>query len=174
MEITYTGGTSFLIKGERTVAIDAAEKPDLGTIVLRSSRKRNAKLLVNGPGEYEIGGGLIASIALGDRLVHAVGGDGINIVHLVGDERRLDDRGLEAIGKVDVLLLEADAPRRAQTAISDLVPRVVIPYGPHAAEVCAAAGVKNAEPQSRFTWNGTTAPVKALLLKAPASKRRAA
>src|ERR687886_2335735 len=136
MEISYGGGASFLIKGERTVVINPVDKTVQADIVLRTDRKRATKLLVNGPGEYEIGGVLIASLASGDRMVHAVEVDGINVVHVTPDERRLSERDLETIGKVDVLLVEAGDLRLAQTAVSDLIPRVIVPFGPHAVEVC--------------------------------------
>jgi hypothetical protein len=174
MEIMYAGSDSFLIKGEQTVAINPVEKTSEANIVLRTDRKRSTKLIVNGPGEYEIGGVLIASIASGDRMLHAVEVDGINIVHLVGYEKRLSEQDLETIGKVDVLLVGASDARLAQTAVSDLIPRVIIPFGPHAAEICAASGVKDAAAQSKFTWNGATTPPKAVLLKAPPPKKRAA
>jgi hypothetical protein len=171
MEITYAGANSFVLKGERTVVINPSASTERADIPLYTRRQKSKKLLINGPGEYEIGGVLVTSVALGDDLVHAVEVDGINVLHLTGDARKLTDRDLSAIGKVDILLVEAAELKQAQNAVSDLTPRVVIPFGAHAAEVCATSGVKDAQPQARFTWNGVTAPARAMLLKEPAKKR---
>lgn len=171
MEITYAGGTSFVIKGERTIAINPAGKGETGHIALYAQRQKSKKLLANGPGEYEIGGVLITSVAQEAGMAHAVEVDGINVLYLLGDARTLSDRDLAAIGKVDVLLVDTSDLKRAQNALTDLVPRVVVPFGANASEVCAVAGVKTAEPQNRFNWNGATAPPKAVLLKEPGKRR---
>jgi hypothetical protein len=160
-----------VIKGERTVAINPAAKSETGHIALYTIRQKGTKLLANGPGEYEIGGVLITSVAQDTGMAHAVEVDGINVHHLPGDARKLSDRDLAAIGKVDVLLVDSTDLKRAQNAVTDLVPRVVIPFGANAVEVCAVAGVKGAEPQNRFSWNGLSAPPKAVLLKEPGKRR---
>jgi hypothetical protein len=51
---------------------------------------------------------------------------------------------------------------------------VVIPFGAHAAELCVAAGVKDARTEARFTWNGTGKTSKAVMLRAPQKRTRAA
>lgn len=171
MDITYAGEASFVLKGERVVVINPAERNGQADITLFTRRRADRKLIVNGPGEYEIAGVLIATVPVGTGLAHAVELDGINVLHL---ERgaSLNDRDLAAIGKVDVLLIESEDLKQAQAAITDVTPRVVIPFGKHASEVCAAAGVKDAEPQARFSWNGITTPPRAVLLKASTGKRR--
>jgi len=171
MEITYAGAASFVLKGERTVVINPTASTERAHISLHTRRQKSKKLLVNGPGEYEVGGVLITSIALGDEIVHAVEVDGINVLHLSGDVRCLTERDLTAIGKVDVLIVDCRDLKQAQNAVSDLGPRVIVPFGPHAAGLCAAAGVKDAQPQARFSWNGVTTPPRAVLLKEPAKKR---
>lgn len=171
MEITYAGANSFLLKGERTIAINPTAAGERGHIALYTRRQKSKKLLINGPGEYEVGGVLVTSVALGEEIAHAVEVDGINVLHLTGDARKLSERDLTSIGKVDVLLVDTADVKQAENAVSDLVPRVVIPFGAHAAEICATAGVKDAQPQARFSWNGVAASTKAVLLKAPARKR---
>jgi hypothetical protein len=86
----------------------------------------------------------------------------------------LTEREVLALGKIDVLLLPADDLRAAQSLVTDLVPRVVIPFGANAAELCAALGVPGATLESRFAWNGTAATPRAVLLKPVAARRRAA
>jgi hypothetical protein len=173
MDITYAGGASFTVKGERTIAINPSGRDHGADIVLHSARQKRGKLIVNGPGEYEIGGVLIATVETGGKtLVHAVEVDGVNIVHVGGDPAGLSERDLAVIGPVDVLLIEASDVKAAQTAVTSLTPRVIIPFGGHAAEVCATVGISGAEPQNRFSWNGVTTPAKAVLLKEPGTRRK--
>lgn len=173
MDITYTGGASFVVKGERTIAINPAARKTDADIVLHSVRQKRGKLVINGPGEYEIGGVLIATVEAGGKtLIHALEVDGINVVHLGGNAGSLLERDLATIGPVDVLLLDASDLRSAQSAVASLTPRVVIPFGDQAEAVVAAVGVPKAERQSRFSWNGTTTPARAVLLKVPGTRAR--
>jgi hypothetical protein len=178
MDITYLGGHAFLLKGDRTIAINPPAGTPRQNITLQSARRARSKEIVNGPGEYEIGGCLIVTLEVGPResseLAHAVEISGLNVVHLGTTVRPLNDRAVADIGRVDILLLNADDLRAAQAAVTDLTPRLVIPYGAHAAELCGALGVKDARPQPRLTWNGISAQPKAVLLKPATAKRRAA
>lgn len=174
MDITYAGDDSFLLRGEVTVAINPTAKAD-ARIRLFSDRRREKKLIVNGPGEYEIGDVLITTVPVGKgRLAHAMDLGGIRVLHLPDARTAFDDRTLLEIGRVDILLLAADDLAAAGRVIGDLAPRAVLPYGPFADQVCALVGVKDAEPQPRFNWNGVTALPKATLLKVPGTRRRSA
>jgi L-ascorbate metabolism protein UlaG (beta-lactamase superfamily) len=177
MDITYLDGASFQVRAERLIAINPPNAAP-ADIVLHSKRQTRSKHIVNGPGEYEIGGVLIPTTEVGPKetptLVHALDFDGMSVVHLGAAVPELDDRALDALGRVDVLLLNADDLKAAQAAVRDLEPRVVIPFGQRAAELCAALGVKERRAESRFSWNGVTNPPRAVLLKAPSTRKRAA
>ena len=177
MEIIYLDGATFQIKGDRTVTVNPPPAMAVD-IVLHSVRQKSSKQIVNGPGEYEIGGVLIATVEVGPRqaatLVHGVEVGGVNVVHLGMGEPELDERAFDALGAVDVLLVNADEPAAAQAAVRNLEPRIVIPFGPKAAELCAALGVKEPRAEPRFSWNGLSAAPKAVLLKATRSRKRAA
>lgn len=177
MEINYAGGEGFLLRADQVVAIN----PTRGTkadIVLHGRRRNGRKLIVDGPGEYEIGGTLIATLQVGSgsdtALAHAVEIGGVNVVYLGHCPERLTAEHCDTLGRVDVLLVNTANLSAAERAVRDLAPRVVIPYGPHAAELCAAAGVKEARPEARFSWNGTGKAPKALLLRSPQKRTIAA
>jgi hypothetical protein len=170
MEITYGGKASFFLKGETSVVIDGSD----ASIKLYTTRQRSQKLKANGPGEYEIGGVLVTTLDVGGSYAHAITLDEINVLHLSGDPSKLSTRDIESLGRIDILIVRADDARAAQSAIGDITPRVVIPFGNNAAEVASASGVKDAEPQNRFAWNGVVTPPKAVLLKEPAGKKKAA
>jgi len=175
MDITYGGGASFLVKGERAVALNPAPQSPRTDIVLYSSRQGSG--IVDGPGEYEIGGVLIVTEEAGPRgcgaLAHGVEIQGINVVHLGAQVHDLTERQTAAFGSVDVLILNADDPRAAQRAVQALEPRVVLPFGSKAAELCSELGARDLQPEARFTWSGGTPP-KVVLLKESESKKRAA
>ena len=180
MDITYLGGASFLLKGERVVAINPAQKARAADVLLHSSRQHDRTLIVDGPGEYEIGGVLIVTEETGPRasglFSHAVATQGLNVVHLGTRVHDLTERQITAFGPVDVLILSADDVQAAQKAVQALEPRVVLPFGPRATELSSALGARRLEPEARFSWNGSGTPPKVVLLKKKASggKKRAA
>jgi hypothetical protein len=170
MEITYGGKASFTMRGEKSVSIDGSD----ADIALFTRRQKSDRLKINGPGEYEVSGVLITTLNQSGTLLHAITLDDINIAHVSAPEGTLSERDLAAIGRIDVLLVQAVDVKAAQAAIADLSPRVVIPFGPHALEIAASLGVKNAEPQPRFAWNGVSTPPRAVLLREPGTRRKAA
>jgi hypothetical protein len=85
---------------------------------------------------------------------------------------RLSEENLYSIGRVDVLVVDSGQPGAAEALTLDLSPRVVIPFGDHAGQLCATLGVRDATPQDRFSWKGSSAVAKALLLKPQVNPRR--
>jgi hypothetical protein len=176
MEIIYHGDASFLLKAEPSVAINptAAAGAD---IALHSERRNARRLIVNGPGEYEIGGALIVTLRpdkQASHCVHAVNLDGVNVLHSSQSSISLTDGDLTAIGKVDVLIIASDDLKAAEALAVDLSPRVLIPFGPNAEQLCAMLGAREAPAQARFAWNGTGNPPRAVLLKAQTAPRKRA
>jgi hypothetical protein len=170
MEITYGGKAAFTVRGEKSVSIDGPE----ADIALFTTRQKKAALKINGPGEYEVGGVLITSLEVSGTLLYAITLDDINVAHISTSTAGLTERDLAALGRIDVLLVQASDQKAAHEAIADLSPRVVIPFGPTAPAIAAALGVKNAETQPRFIWNGVSAPPKAVLLRESGTRKKAA
>lgn len=177
MDITYLGGASFTLAGTRMVTINA-EAEEKGGISLFSRRQRSAKLRINGPGEYEIGDVLIATVPMGpysaERWAHAVLLDGTNVLFLEGEIGGLTDDALLAIGPVDVVILEAERLPEGVKAVQDLTPRLVLPFGTRAAELCAALGVKDAVPVARVNVTGKNPGAVLLKPRRPAARKRPA
>jgi hypothetical protein len=178
MEVTYLGGSSFSVRDERTVAINPGKGPNGADVELYSKRLQRKGLIVSGPGEYEIRGVLVLTVAAarGARvgLAHGIQVGALNVVHLDVIPEEIATSDLSHLGQVDVLVVNADDLKAAETAVRELTPRVVLPYGGRAAELCAELGVKDAKPLARWSWNGTASTPKAVLLKAPPATRRAA
>lgn len=175
MDITYLGHSSFEVRGDVTVVIDPPS-PRPADLTLYTKRQKDRRCLVNGPGEYEIGGILIvtAAAARSSNLTHAIGLAGLNLVHLGVQIEPLHERDLEAIGKVDILLLSADDLPAAQKAVGILEPRVVLPFGTGASPLCAALGEREIQERARFSWNGVSPVPRAVLLKPSPATRRVA
>lgn len=175
MEVTYLGGASFALQGERSVVINppAGRKADLAVY----SQRQRKKLIVNGPGEYEIGGVLVVSAELpvtgGRTLAHAITLDDLRIVHLGQGAPSVEAGGLEALGRVDILLVDSENIPAAVDVAKALTPRVVVPFGAGAEAVCRGLGIE-AKPEARLNWNGGGKVARAVLLKVPGTRRKAA
>lgn len=178
MEITYAGGTAFKLTGSRTVHFNPASSGVTGEIKLYGRRQRSTRQIVNGPGEYEIGDVLVATVAIeskeGERLVHAVDLDGVSVVLIDTPVSEPHVRRIMGLGRVDVLLIDTGVvtdPRQLVTALS---PRLVIPYGNRAPELCTHLGVLEPQPIAKLSWTAGAKLPKAVLLKAPGRRQRVA
>ena len=176
MEITYGGGASFQIKGDRQILLNPVGRAGQNDIVLHNSRRKDARQIVNGPGEYEIGGVLIISVesrSADRRLNHAVSVGDINVICL-GTTEGIEAAEIEALGRADILLLPTDNLAGAERMIKVFEPRVTLPYGPHAAELCTAMGIKKATVEGHFAWNGLAKVPVATLLRPAGNGKKAA
>jgi hypothetical protein len=161
-------------EGERSVAINPQSKSP-ADIVLYSEKRDAQKLIVNGPGEYEIAGVSIVTARVAGAssgIIHAVNLDGVNVLLVLESSARLSEENLYSVGTVDVLSVNSGEPATAEALAIDLSPRVVIPFGDHADQLCVMLGARDATPQPRFSWNGSSAVAKALLLKPQVNPRR--
>lgn len=166
-DIHYLGHACFRIKGkDGTVICDPYQRMfgfDIGkpaaTVVTISHQHddhnnsavvrplREKLFVVDGPGEYEIGGVLITGVRtfhdhaqgaeLGFNTVYVIHLDDLAFCHLGDLGHELTSAQLSAIGPVDVLFIpvggdETISPAQAPAVISQLEPRLVIPmhYAP--------------------------------------------
>jgi hypothetical protein len=181
VDISYLGENRFLIRGEGTVAVNPERAVPDATVTLHGSKQKRNAGFVNGPGEYEIGGVLIVSLAVGERgsgeLAHSFEVGDLNIVYLGDRLHALTERDVMALGAIDVLIINANSVPLARETVRDLTPRVVIPFGIGAEDLVKSLGIADPQPQAKFSWNGVTKAPAAVLLKAPRgpkSRNRAA
>ena len=159
MEIIWLGHSCFKIKGSNATVITDPYSPDMGYslgkhtahIVTVSHQHpghsyvqgiRGEPRLITGPGEYEVGGGLIMGIATfhdkvkgeerGKNTVYLAEVDEVSICHL-GDLGHVLTAGqVEELGSVDVLLLPMGGvstinASMAAEIVRQLEPKVVVP-----------------------------------------------
>lgn len=154
MEIEYKGATTVTIKSGSTanIVID----PKLSAVGLKDVKLTDAielvtdkdlaidsdqKILIDGPGEYEVSGVSITGISIprfkdaAERKVTAyrleVGGTRVAMLGHVTDS--LDETQLEAIGLVDILIIPVGGnsytldAHAAAKVVNQIDPRIVIP-----------------------------------------------
>ncbi len=89
--------------------------------------------VLDGPGEYEIGGVFFTGIATGhDNVVFVADWDGLTVCHLGDLNRKLTQAEVEALGRVDVLLVPVGGGRalnaaQAAECVALLEPSLVVP-----------------------------------------------
>ncbi len=115
MEIKFLGKNAFLIKGKKeTVLVNPDEEminKNNSRIIVRNEAKievddkENQKVIVMGPGEYEIGGVEIYGFSGGKKeTFYSVVADGVIIGILGKLQEALSDKRAEKISGVDVLM----------------------------------------------------------------------
>ncbi|MGC9040527.1 MAG: MBL fold metallo-hydrolase, partial [Roseiflexus sp.] len=157
--------------------------PDHDNVVaVRPARDRVT--VIDGPGEYEVGGILITGVRtfhdkqkgarLGRNTVYVIHLDDIVFCHLGDLAHELTAQQLEEIGNVDVLFVpvgggETIGPAEAASVISQIEPRVVIPMH-YASEGQSATdlapldrflhelGIKEYVPEERLSLNAGNLP----------------
>ncbi len=159
MEITYIGHSCFKIKGkDSSIVIDPYDPkigyklPKLECDVLLTTHDHfdhhnvdgvsGYKMLIEGPGEYELNGVFIYGIQVfhddkqgeerGKQTIYLIDIDGITLLHLGDLGHELSKETLEKISKVDVLMIPIGGvytigPEKAVKVISSLEPGIVIP-----------------------------------------------
>lgn len=159
MEITWYGHSCFRIT-ERSMAtvvndpFDHSEigynelqlKADIVTISCEGpghsflKAVKGSKWQIKGPGEYEIGGVFLTGVPTGKgeknnndrKMVYVFDYEGVTVAHLGDLHTVLNRKEVDALGKVDVLLVpvggrEGLTPARAAEVVNLIEPGIVIP-----------------------------------------------
>lgn len=161
-DVQYLGHSCFRFRGrdgivltdpfDRSVGLDIGRPtahiltvshshPDHANIAaVRPARER--VFIINGPGEYEVGGVLITGVRtyhdkkkgaeLGQNTVYVIHMDEVVFCHLGDLGHELTTQQIEEIGNIDVLFIpvgsgETIGPSEAVSVISQLEPRIVVP-----------------------------------------------
>lgn len=164
MEITYLGHSSFRIKGKQLIivtdpydeyvgfkmpkvsadiiTISHHHKDHDNTPAIIPTTKREEPFIVDGPGEYEIGGISIYGIASfhdraggekrGENTIYVIKIDGLRLVHLGDLGHKLTEEQQEEINGVDILFIPVGGTytiggSEAIEVISQVEPLIVIP-----------------------------------------------
>lgn len=161
MNITWFGHSCFRIQGEdATLLFNPFKSDEVGlklpkieanAVLLThkhfdhddASAVEGESFVIDGPGEYEIGGAMIYGIPAfhgtsegaerGTVTIYIVKLDGITFCHL-GDfgQKELSEDQMEKIGDIDVLFIPVGGiytigAKEARTVVNQIEPRIVIP-----------------------------------------------
>lgn len=142
MDITYLGGDTVKLAGKNlNVICDPAQS----TAASKSLAKANVvswstdglthpnsvddAMVLDLPGEYEVGGAMITGVATGETTMFAFNIDGVNVVVTGPVEGELSAERLEALGKVDALVIRVADHAAAVALVAKLEPAYVVPVG---------------------------------------------
>ena len=177
MEITYIGHSCFKIKDKTiSMVIDPYDPkigyklPKLSCDVLLTTHDHfdhnyiegvsDYRLLIDGPGEYEVGGCFIYGRAVshdekegGERgkiTMYLITIDGFNILHLGDLGCELSQEDMEKIPNVDVLMIPVGGKytidaEKATKVISALEPSYVIPMHYHTKDLTGVEGLSGVD-----------------------------
>lgn len=180
MEITYLGHSCFRIKGKKNIIVtDPYEHPQLGfkmprvsadivtvshhhqdhnnIAAVKGTTKRKQPFIVDGPGEYEIGGVSIFGIASfhdksggakrGENTIYLITTDGLRLVHLGDLGHKLTEVELEEVNGVDILFIPVGGTytiddNEAIEVIGQIEPRIIIPMHYKTPDMKPAFGIE--------------------------------
>lgn len=159
MDITYLGHSSFRLKGKTTAVVVDPYADDIGIkfpkisadIVTishdhsdhnKSSKVKDVKRVIAGPGEYEISGVSIIGMKTyhdekkgeerGVNTVYVYEIDGVRLCHLGDLGHKLSDKKIGEIGDIDVLFIPVGGvytidSKKASELARDMEPRYIVP-----------------------------------------------
>lgn len=179
MEIIYLGHSSFRIKGKKNIIVTDPYDESVGfkmprvsadivtvshhhqdhnnASVVKGTTKRKEPFVVDGPGEYEIGGVSIFGIACdhdkssgakrGENTAYLINLDGLRLAHLGDLGHKLNETQLEELNGVDVLFIPVGGTytiddNEAIEVIGQIEPLVVIPMHYLTKEMKTDFGIK--------------------------------
>jgi len=127
-----------------TVSHDHSDHNNLKAV--EGTPKRQNPFVINGPGEYEVQGVSVFGVSSyhdtssgsqrGKNTIFTIAVDGVKIAHLGDLGHKLENKDLDLIGSVDILMIPVGGkvslnPEQAIAVINQIEPKVVIPmhYG---------------------------------------------
>jgi hypothetical protein len=152
MEISILPHAALRIKGKQmTLGIDQVDKTNSrGTILLHADPKAlklpEDNVLINGAGEYEVGGIKITGTRSGQHVVYGMNVDGVEI--LIGKISSLD--AMQHKLKEHHIVVSLCDETVTASFLTSLASNVVIFYGEKGAEISQAFGKENVKPMPKY------------------------
>lgn len=159
MEITHLGHACFRLRGKTATLILDPFSEEIGLKMPKVSadavlithkhfdhsdisKVEGYRVLIEGPGEYEVGGAQIIGIPAfhdkskgqerGKVTLYQIKMDGLSLVHLGDLGEKLSDQQIEELNGVDILMIPVGGiftidPPTASEVVTQLDPKIVIP-----------------------------------------------
>jgi len=164
MDFQILGDDTLRIKGKKVnLAIDPKEKItkfDAEAILLTdkvfdASRVNDYRVIVEGPGEYEVSGIKITAIKSDGGLIYELVSEGANI--LVARASALEKTPADKLDDYKIVVVNADSELN-QTVITAMEPRVVVLYGKMKNEGAKKLGSTTTTVSSKFSLSEDKLP----------------
>lgn len=158
MDIYLFGQDSLKIKSKKaTLAVDpktAIQKFDADAILLTGedtdvNRITNYRLVISGPGEYEVSGLKIGGLGADGSLMYSLISDNVNA--LVVRASALKKVSAEKIGDYQIVVINADEDIN-ESLVTAMEPNIVVVYGQKAVEAVKALGKGSAVASSKVSF----------------------
>lgn len=158
MDVNFLSQNSIKIKSKRaTVVIDPQKeisKTSADCVIVTNdssdiSRVSESRLLVEGPGEFEVGGLKITGISFGDKTAYVLNADGTEVLVI---KASVVEKTTGVNRDYPILILNADSSLN-QSLITSLEPRLVILYGEKAKEGAKVLGRESVSVVSKYSFS---------------------
>lgn len=144
MEIALLDKNSIRIKGKKTTLVVDPKIKTTGDCVLylqdtdtsNASQVEGGRLVIQGPGEYEVGGAKISALKRGEELLYIVTIDAITMCLAKSDALQ---KSQEAIQECSLAVFLADE-LIAESLVAAVSPKIAVLYGEKALESTKAFG----------------------------------
>jgi len=158
MDIQIVGEDSLKVKSKKTtLAIDpktSMQKFDADAVLLTGkegdiNRITNYRVVITGPGEYEVSGLKIVGIPSEDDLLFSLISE--NVRTLVAKASSLKKISTDKIDDYQIVVINADA-EVSESAITAMEPSIVVVYGLKAKETAKALGKEDVVVSSKASF----------------------
>ena len=139
---------SSIPKTDADVVISFEEKPE-------ASRVANARVLINGAGEYEVGGLKISSVKIGNSLLFSFGLENLEIALIKASS--LLEISSDKIKNYEIVLVNTDSDIN-QSILTAMEPRVIVLYGEKMKEAARKLGKAGSAASSKISFSEDKLP----------------
>lgn len=144
MEIALLDKNSIRIKGKKTTIVVDPQTKTAGDCVLflndvdisNAAQVEGARLIIQGPGEYEIGGTKISALKRGEELLYIIVIDSLALCLAKSDAMQ---KSQDAIQECSTAVFLADQVI-AESLVAAVSPKIAVLYGEKATESTKAFG----------------------------------
>lgn len=164
VDIYLFGENSLKVKTRRaTLAIDpkaSITKFDADAVLLTGqeseiSRVTNYRLVIDGPGEYEISGLKIGGIKSDGKVMYVLLSDRVDA--LIAKASTLKQVSADKIGDHKIVIIDADE-EVSESLVTAMEPSIVVVYGQKATEATKALGKEAVSASSKISFSEDKLP----------------
>ena len=164
MDVQILSGESLKLKIKKIILVVSPSlsipKTEADTVLsfeqnAEISKVANYRLLINGAGEYEVGGLKISSVKLGNSLVFSFGLENLEITLFKASS--LSKVTSDKIKNYDIVIFNADLEIN-QSVLTAMEPKVIVLYGQKSKEAAKELGMASLTSTSKVSFSEEKLP----------------